>query len=77
MSCVEEHHLDAAPLFTKEWTNVCDENTMYSPSLLERKVTLWEANVCPWWLDYPLGIIPKQEIELWESKSQHLSPCFT
>lgn len=68
VQCVEEHQLNTVPLFTREWINVRDENTMYSSSLLERKVSTWEANVCPWWLDYPLGIIPKQEIELRESK---------
>ncbi|MCO5550791.1 hypothetical protein L7F22_004282 [Adiantum nelumboides] len=66
VQCAEEHHLDVAPLFTKEWTNVHDENTMYSTCFLENKVTVWEANNCPWWLVYPLGIIPKQEIELRE-----------
>ncbi|MCO5608302.1 hypothetical protein L7F22_062508 [Adiantum nelumboides] len=66
VQCVEEHHLDVAPLSTKEWTNVHDANTMYSTSLLERGVTAWEANNCPWRLDYPLGIIPKEEIELRE-----------
>ncbi|MCO5567393.1 hypothetical protein L7F22_021083 [Adiantum nelumboides] len=66
VQCVEEHNLDVAPLFTKEWTNVHDENTIYSTSLLERKVIVWEADNCTWWLDYPLSIIPKQEIELRE-----------
>ena len=68
LKCVEEQELDITPPFTREWITVHDENTMYSPPLLERKVTSWEKNVCPWWLDYPIGIIPKQELELHESK---------
>lgn len=69
--------MDVTPIFTTEWIDVHDENTMYSPSVLERKLTTWEANVCPWWLDYPVGIIPKQELELHESKYFNTSKsCF-
>ncbi|MCO5582542.1 hypothetical protein L7F22_036439 [Adiantum nelumboides] len=66
VQCVEEQVLDAKPMFTTEWINVGDENTMYSPSLVERRLTSWEANFCPRWLDYLVIVIPKQEIELRE-----------
>ena len=52
------------PTLTKEWLDVKDESTMYSPTLLDRGITDWELNVCPWWLEYPIGVIPKQETEM-------------
>lgn len=69
LQCIEENTLERAPEFTREWIDISDENTMYSPSLVERILTTWEAKVCPWWIDYPMGVIPKQEIEMRESES--------
>ncbi|MCO5611053.1 hypothetical protein L7F22_065303 [Adiantum nelumboides] len=43
VQCVEEQVLDAKPMFTTEWINVGDVNTMFSPSLLERRLTSWEV----------------------------------
>ena len=67
-ACVEERKSGALPKVTKEWVDTKDENTMYSSTLLEHGVTPWEVVSCPWWLDYPTGIIPKQETSLRASK---------
>ena len=37
---------------------------MYSPTIQEHGITKLEENVCPWWLDYLIGVISKQEVEL-------------
>lgn len=66
---MDERKLVALPEVTVEWVDTKDENTMYSPSLLEQGITQWEAISCPWWLDYPLGITPKQEASLRASKN--------
>ena len=44
-ACVDERKLVAQPKVTKEWLDTKDENTMYSPTLLELGVTPWKA---PW-----------------------------
>ncbi|MCO5563819.1 hypothetical protein L7F22_017468 [Adiantum nelumboides] len=38
-----------------------DENTMFSAKIMERGITPWECSHCPWWLEYPLGVVPKSE----------------
>lgn len=64
MHCKEEKILVNIPSVTEEWVDLKDENTMYSPTLQDRGITDWEAGMCPWWIDYPIGVIPKQEKEL-------------
>lgn len=60
--------LDASPEITKVRSDVGNDNTIYSPSLKEKNICAWGARLCPWWLDYPLEVIVKQEKELHESK---------
>ncbi|KAI5056335.1 hypothetical protein GOP47_0028153 [Adiantum capillus-veneris] len=64
MFCKEEKILGSIPSVAKEWVDLKDENTMYSPTIQDRGITDWEASMCPWWIDYPIGVIPKQEKEL-------------
>ncbi|KAI5055043.1 hypothetical protein GOP47_0030188, partial [Adiantum capillus-veneris] len=64
MYCKEEKILGSIPSVAKEWVDLKDENTMYSPTIQDRGITDWEASMCPWWIDYPIGVIPKQEKEL-------------
>ncbi|MCO5560554.1 hypothetical protein L7F22_014169 [Adiantum nelumboides] len=51
---------------TTEWLDKDDENIMFSPSILEKGITPWESTHCPWWLEYPLGVIPKCKKDLHE-----------
>ncbi|MCO5587510.1 hypothetical protein L7F22_041459 [Adiantum nelumboides] len=64
MHCKEDKILSSIPSVTKEWIDLKDENTMYSPTLQDLAITNWEASMYPWWIDYPIGVIPKQEKEL-------------
>ena len=52
------------PVEIEEWKDVNDEKTMFSPSLVEKSITPWECSKCPWWLEYPLGVVPKCEQQL-------------
>ncbi|MCO5594056.1 hypothetical protein L7F22_048077 [Adiantum nelumboides] len=52
------------PVDTKEWLDKEDEHSMFSPLILEKGITSWECSHCPWWLEYPLGIVPKCEQDL-------------
>ncbi|KAI5082784.1 hypothetical protein GOP47_0002527 [Adiantum capillus-veneris] len=70
LQCVEEGRLGEISELTREWVDVDDESTMYSPSLLEKNMTPWEARLCPWWIDYLIGVIPKQEKDLHERFKQ-------
>ncbi|MCO5555416.1 hypothetical protein L7F22_008962 [Adiantum nelumboides] len=56
--------LATMPMVTEDWSKLEDENTMYPGSMVEKGISMWECKICPWWLDYPLGVIPKQEVDL-------------
>ena len=56
------------PDATQEWLDIKDENTMFSQTIQERGISAWEIQKCPWWIEYPLGVIPKQETDLRASK---------
>ena len=64
LQCIDNETLVEVPTITKEWLDVKDESTMYSPTLLEHGIIDWEVNACPWWLEYPIGVIPKQETKM-------------
>ena len=66
--CLKQKTISEMPVDTMEWMDLSDENTMFSPTLIERGLTPWECSNCPWWIEYPLGIIPKQELQLHASK---------
>lgn len=57
--CLKQNTISKMPVDTMEWMDLSDENTMFSPALIERGLTPWE-----WWIEYPLGIVPKQELQL-------------
>lgn len=69
VECKNEGKLQQMPDATIEWIAITDENTMYPQSLQDHGITQWEIERCPWWLEYPIGVIPKQEKEIYESKS--------
>ena len=64
LRCIDKETLLEVPTLTNEWLDVKDESTMYSPTLSKCGITDWEVNVCPWWLEYPIGVIPKQETKM-------------
>lgn len=69
------------PLETNEWLDLEDENTMLSPTMVEKGITPWECSNCPWWIEYPLGVIPKHEKDLHTCKLNYymliyLCKCF-
>ena len=66
--CLKQEAINEMPIDTMEWMDLSDENTMFSPALIERGLTPWECSNCPWWIDYPLGVVPKQELQLHASK---------
>lgn len=62
--CLENSSIIELPLETLEWVDPMDEYSMFSPSLVERGITAWECAHCPWWLEYPLGVVPKSEQQM-------------
>lgn len=64
LHCLEVEMLDSLPVTTREWLDIKDENTMFSQTIQEREISEWKRQKCPWWIGYPLGVIPKQEAEL-------------
>lgn len=69
LECIKNNSLLEMPPEIAEWLDPKDENSMFSSTLIERGITNWELNHCPWWLEYPLGVIPKQEKQLHARKS--------
>lgn len=66
--CLAKNVIGTMPMVTQEWMQPSDEGTMFPPNILERGITQWECEHCPWWIDYPIGVIPKQEHGLHKSE---------
>lgn len=64
--CMEKKEIESFPIVAQEWTNVMLKVTMYTPSMRERGLTQWECTHCPWWVDYPIGVLPRQEEGLYD-----------
>ncbi len=68
MDCLKQKTLHVMPVDIEEWMDREDDNTMFSTSIVEKGISTWECSHCPWWLEYPLGVVPKSERELYASK---------
>ena len=49
-----------------DWPNVESNDTMYPATWLDKGISEWERIRCPWWLEYPLGHVPKSEEIIWK-----------
>lgn len=50
----------------EDWIDMHGRDSICPSSWIERGITQWELERCPWWLDYPLGRVPPSESELWK-----------
>ncbi|KAI5058193.1 hypothetical protein GOP47_0026363 [Adiantum capillus-veneris] len=64
LNCMRLRMIESMPEAVQEWLDKEDDNTMFSSRLLKKGITPWECSHCPWWLEYPLGVIPKSEQEI-------------
>lgn len=60
--------LDTEPDLVKDWIDLHGTDSICPSSWIERGVTQWELERCPWWLEYPLGRVPPSESEIWKGK---------
>lgn len=56
MDCMRQEKIIEMPVEIEEWKDLNDENSMFSPSVVEKSITPW--------LEYPLGVVPKSEQQL-------------
>ncbi|MCO5577855.1 hypothetical protein L7F22_031690 [Adiantum nelumboides] len=61
LECLQVKTMDVMPVEIKEWLDSKDENTMFSNSILEKRVIVWEFSDCLWWLEDPLGVVHTSE----------------
>ncbi|MCO5587870.1 hypothetical protein L7F22_041822 [Adiantum nelumboides] len=65
--CMQLKAISFIPIDTHEWVDKNDENTMFSATIVEKGITSWDCSHCPWWLKYPLGVVPKSEKAIHDS----------
>ncbi|MCO5600745.1 hypothetical protein L7F22_054860 [Adiantum nelumboides] len=65
--CMQLKAISFIPIDTHEWVDKNDENTMFSATIVEKGITPWKCSHCPWWLEYPLGVVPKSEKAIHDS----------
>lgn len=70
LSLKDEHIIDRIPLEVFDWMSFESTSSMYPSEWKELGLTRWELTRCPWWLDYPRGVIPTSEEDLHVSFQQ-------
>ena len=61
-----ENTLDELPSFVEEWGDTTLERCMYPTWMLERGLNSWVMQLCPWWIDFPIGTYPNEESHLYK-----------
>lgn len=68
ISLIEDKAIPRLPMEVTDWLVIDGPESMYPLEWKENAISAWERKKCPWWLDYPQGIVPPSEKDIYEQR---------